>query len=281
MVRNIIFIERPEGREVKYRTSGGKQKGTGVPGPTGRKLLAEQHILDGYNVFWVYIPNGVGDFRNGPKGGYVPPGRYGLCIDHNSIHFHDMIKTGTKKELGVMRARHLLSEIISWAIGDGEFIISISPPEGSDGDANDITPTRLETSEPYSIEHTLSRMIQMLMYSIGNPQSTFERAQSLEYGISVAKGPFAEEAVKQLFEEEKEASAPSGGAGAGSKSLHKRKPSSARLRDRRRGSLSEDYIDNKDVKAGSVSHFNLIVTHESPLKKKGGMLKTWVPRCEC
>ena len=95
--------------------------------------------------------------------GYVPPGRYGLCIDHNSIHFHDMVKNGVKKELGRMRARFLLSEIVSWAIGDGEFILTIHPPENSDTPVGDAEPTRLETSEPYSIEHTLSRMIQMLM----------------------------------------------------------------------------------------------------------------------
>ena len=213
----------------------------------------------------------------------MAPGRYGLCIDHNSIHFHDMVKSGTRKELGTMRARYLLSEIVSWAIGDGEFILSLHPPEESGAEEAEITPTRLETSEPYSIEHTLSRMIQMLMYSIGNPQSNFERTQSLEYGISIAKGKLAEEAVKVLYDEEKGDAFHKEGEGegaSGERSIHKRRPSSQRLRDRRRGSLSEEYIDNKQVKAGSVSHFNLIVTHESPLKKKGGMLKTWIPRCK-
>ena len=71
-----------------------------------------------------------------------------------------MKKNGNEKVPGVERAKFMLASITSWAIGEGVFYVTLKQKK----DATVPEPTALETSEPYTLEHTLSKMVQMLMY---------------------------------------------------------------------------------------------------------------------
>eukprot|EP00948_MAST-09A_sp_MAST-9A-sp1_P004239 g4239.t1 len=263
MIRNLLFRERPE-KNTKYLTSGKNEKGTSVPGCTGRKKLALQHIHEGRIVFWVYCAQGIPSL--GGKNIALPPGRYGFGLMPSKINLYDVSKDFGAKKINYCKCEITYGMIISWGFNQTNFVLKVQDAE-DEGKEHTLV---FETAEPFAIEHTLSRQIQNFLWASGKTNDTkFERKQHVRYGISCANGDYGKEACEIFYEEQQ-------------KEMRARRQSvvngpDSKVTPHRRVKLPSNAL-SQERPAGKNWQWEMIHSHQGSLHKKGGLAKTWIQR---